>query len=106
MSTTHAPANHITISADGWAWISGTTFPVLAIVMDHVANGLSPEEIYFEHYEELPLAAIYAALAYYYDNKEAMDADIRLEQDDFDAAHQATSQSAFVRRIRTEGRIP
>ena len=74
--------------------------------MDHVAHGLSPEEVYLEHYEEIPLAAIYAALAYYYDNKDAMDAEIRRERNDFEAAHQATGQSAFVRRMRTEGRLP
>ena len=106
MSTTHAPINHITLDSDGRAWISGTTFSVLSIVMDHAAHGLSPEEVYFEHYEEIPLAAIYAALAYYYDNKEAIDADIRRERDDFEAVHQATGQSAFVRRMRTEGRLP
>ena len=105
MSTMHAPADHIRIDETGRAQIAGTSYPVLTVVADHVANGLSPEEIYFEHYEEIPLGGIYAALAYYYDNRAALDAEIREERRDSEAARQASGDSPFVRRMRVEGRL-
>jgi uncharacterized protein (DUF433 family) len=41
--------------------------------------GMSPEEIATE-YEHINLAQVYAALAYYYADREALDADMAAEQ--------------------------
>ena len=79
MSTLRTPVNHIRVDDNGRAWIEGTSYPVLTVVMDYIAHGLSPEEIYFEHYEEIPLAAIYAGLAFYHDHRNEMDAEIGAE---------------------------
>jgi uncharacterized protein (DUF433 family) len=56
--------------------IAGTRFPVRSVVVYILHHGDTPEELRaaFPH---LSLAAIYDALAYYYDNREDVDAEIR-----------------------------
>jgi uncharacterized protein (DUF433 family) len=64
------------IDADGIAWLAGTRVKVTEIVLDKLAHGWSPEEIHFQH-PGLSLAHIHAALAYYYENQDRLDAEIR-----------------------------
>lgn len=65
---------HIEVDERGVAKIVGTRSKVRQIVMD-VQNGLTPAQIH-ESYPHLSLAQIHAALAYYYDHKAEVDADI------------------------------
>ncbi len=58
--------------------VAGTRMTVQSIVMDFQA-GLSPQDIVTE-YPFLSLAQVYAALAYYYANQEAMEEEIAAYQ--------------------------
>jgi len=60
--------------------IAGSRIQVKHIVVMHERQGMSPEEIVSE-YPHLTLAGIYAALAYYHDHREDINADIRAERD-------------------------
>src|SRR5258708_33064018 len=66
---------HIEIDERGVAWITGANTKVIEVVLDKLAYGWSPEEIHFQH-SDLSLAQIHAALAYYYENQAALDAEI------------------------------
>jgi uncharacterized protein (DUF433 family) len=57
--------------------IAGHRITVQNIVVWHEWLGLSADEIASEH--NLPLAAIYAALAFYYDHQEEIDLSIETE---------------------------
>jgi len=61
--------------------IAGTTMKVVELVTAQKAYGWSPEEIHFQH-PYLSMSQIYSALAYYWDHKAELDADIeqRLER--------------------------
>lgn len=61
--------------------IAGTRFTVRSVVVYILHHGDTPEELHaaFPH---LSLAAIYDALAYYYDNREEVDADIQANTED------------------------
>ena len=70
--------------------IAGTGVTVARIV-GWYQLGLSPEEI-ADELRHLSLAQVYAALAYYHANREAMDADIaatEAEAEQLEAAHRA-----------------
>ena len=67
----------IEIDDKGVAWVADTNTKVIEVVLDKVAHGWSPEEIYFQHYGDLSLAQIHAALAYYYDHQAELDAEIK-----------------------------
>jgi uncharacterized protein (DUF433 family) len=66
---------HISFNAENLPIVSGTRTKVRLIAQDHVYQGWSAEEIH-SHYPYLSLGQIHSALAYYYDHKDEMDADI------------------------------
>ena len=66
----------IEIDATGVAWIAGTNTKVKEVVLDKLAYGWSAEEMHFQH-PHLSMAQIHAALAYYYENRTRIDADIQ-----------------------------
>ena len=70
------PYKHIHIMDDGRAMIGGTRMKVQYIAMGAEFWGQSPKEIQAESYPFLTLGQIHSALAYYYDNKELVDAQI------------------------------
>lgn len=70
--------NLITTNPDvrnGRPCIAGTTIEVAVIAIAKIVHGQTPEEIAAEY--ELSLPHVYAALAYYYDHKEQIDATIQ-----------------------------
>ncbi len=74
--------NHIEITqgvCGGKPRISGHRIRVQDIVIFHEKLGLSVDEIILQ-YPTLNFSDVYAALAYYYDNKEKIDKDIIEEQ--------------------------
>jgi uncharacterized protein (DUF433 family) len=66
---------HIEFDREGVPIIAGTTMKVVELVVDQRAHGWSPEELHFQH-PYLSLAQIHSALAYYWDHREELDADI------------------------------
>jgi len=67
------------IDENGVAWIAGANTKVIEVVLDKLAYGWSPEEIHFQH-AHLSLAQIHSALAYYYENQDALDAQIERDR--------------------------
>ncbi len=71
-----APAYpHLALDEGDVPIVAGTTMKVVELVTEHVAYGWSPEELHFQH-PYLSLGQIHAALAYYWDHREEMDAEI------------------------------
>jgi uncharacterized protein (DUF433 family) len=84
---------HIEIDENGVAWIDDTKVKVIEVVLDKIAHGSSPEEMHLQ-YPHLSLAQIHAALAYYYDNQAALEADIERRLRDADElAHKISDPS-------------
>ena len=70
-----APIHHISLDERGVAYIAGTSMKVAHIVIDVQTWSMTPQQIQ-DNYPHLSLAQIHAALAYYYDNKDSIDAQI------------------------------
>ncbi len=70
-----APINHICLDDRGVAYIAGTRIKVRHVAIERQAHNASVEQIQ-EAYPHLALGQIYAALAYYYDHQEQIDAEI------------------------------
>jgi uncharacterized protein (DUF433 family) len=66
---------HVHIDSQGVPVIVGTNLKVVELVMAQIAYGWSPEELHFQH-PYLTLGQIHSALAYYWDHREELDADI------------------------------
>jgi uncharacterized protein (DUF433 family) len=59
----------------GVAYIEDTTTKVIQVALDKLVQGWDADEIHAQ-YPYLSLAQIHAALSYYYQHQEALDADI------------------------------
>jgi uncharacterized protein (DUF433 family) len=87
---------HIVLNEKGRAVVRGTRSKVTMIVRDHVDGGMTPAEIH-DGYPHLSLAAIHAALSYYYDHKAALDAEML--QGDHDAEQILRELDASGKRL-------
>ncbi|MBM4174949.1 MAG: DUF433 domain-containing protein [Ignavibacteria bacterium] len=72
----NATCDHIQFDEQGIPFIAGTKIKVVEIIVEYLAYAWSPEEIHFQH-PNLSLGQIHTALAYYWDNQEKMDAEIK-----------------------------
>lgn len=77
MSLTCQAYPHLKSDERGVPWIEGSNTKVVEVVLDHLAHGLSAEEIHLEH-RHLTLAQIHSALSYYHDHHEEMNREIDL----------------------------
>lgn len=66
---------HVQLDSKGVPVIVGATMKVVELVTAQMAYGWSPEELLFQH-PYLTLGQIHSALAYYWDHKDELDADI------------------------------
>jgi uncharacterized protein (DUF433 family) len=90
---------HIWLDEKGTAWIDETGIKVIEVVLSHLAYGWSPAEIHFQ-YPHLSLAQIHAALAYYYDHQEALDAQIERDLQEVEAMMQQAQESPIQKKFR------
>src|SRR5258707_13631873 len=77
---------------------------VAMIVMDYLARGLGPEDL-VRHYPYLKLAEVHAAMAYYHDHQDEIDAEIRAELDQLDNESNPNLNSPVWLKLKAKGRI-
>jgi uncharacterized protein (DUF433 family) len=104
---TPVTTTHICLDERGRPWIAGTQIKVIEVVLDKIAYGWSPEEIHEQHSDYLTLAQIYAALAYYYDHKAEIDAEIERQSREYKEAWEKQGKDTPLhRKLRALGKIP
>jgi uncharacterized protein (DUF433 family) len=92
---------------DGVPFIEDTRHKIRMIAADHTLKGWSAAEIQ-EAYPHLSMAQIHSALAYYYDHRESIDADIAEGEryvEEMRARH-GDATDRLRERLRAAGRIP
>ena len=77
---------------------------VAMIVMDYLGRGLSPEEI-VRHYPYLSLSEVHAAMTYYHDRPDEIDAEIQGELEQLNSDSTANNRSAAWLKLRSKGRV-
>ena len=95
---------HIVLNEAQVPLIAGTTMKVVELVLDHKAYGWSPEELHFQH-PYLTLGQIYSALAFYWDNQEALDQDIERRLQMVDEVRQEIKPTPLETRLKVKGLI-
>src|SRR5438132_5520850 len=90
----------IEIDARGVAWIAGANTKVKEIVLDKLAYGWSPEEMHFQH-PHLAMAQIHAALAYYYENQDKLDDEIRRDLEEVDQFRSKSESSTLRSKLQS-----
>jgi uncharacterized protein (DUF433 family) len=74
---------------------------VAQIVMDYLAHGWSVDEICRQHGYLLP-AEVHSAMAYYFDHRTAMDAEIEQELSAVEDARRQLPESPIAARLRAQ----
>ena len=97
-------ATHIWLDDRGLAWIDRTNLKVIEVVMDKLAHGSSPEEMHFQ-YPHLSLAQIHAALAYYYDHKTEIDAQIEQSLRRYEELRAQGGETPLRKKLRELGKL-
>ena len=90
----------IEVDAMGVAWIVGANTKVKEVVLDKLAYGWSAEEMHFQH-PNLSMAQIHASLAYYYENQNQLDEEIRRDLDDVDQIFVQSESSALRSKLQS-----
>ncbi|HVF58401.1 MAG TPA: DUF433 domain-containing protein [Thermoanaerobaculia bacterium] len=67
---------HIVLDEGGVPWIVGANTKIVELISEVHAYGWSPAELHFQH-PHLSLGQIHSALAYYWDHKDEIDADVQ-----------------------------
>jgi uncharacterized protein (DUF433 family) len=94
-----APAlPHIHLDEQRRPWIDDTNIKVIEVVLEHLGHGWNAESIQ-ENHPELTLAQVYAALAWYYDNQEEVDAEIEQQAERLLALREEVGLSPLQRRL-------
>ncbi len=102
--TTTTEYKHIVLNDDQIPIIEGTTLKVIEIIMAKTAYGWSPEEIHFQH-PYLTMSQIHAALAYYWEHKAELDADIQQRENYVKTMQKNTPETPFVKRLKSQGML-
>lgn len=95
---------HIVIDERGIPVVAGTNMKVVELVLEKMAYGWSPEELYFQH-PHLTLGQIYSALAYYWDHQEELDKDIERRREFVDQLRNTAGMSPLKARLKAQGLI-
>lgn len=94
---------HIAIDSKGRPYIAGTSYRVEMIVADHVFHGFSAAEICHQHYGEITLAQVHAALSYYFDHQAEIDQQMKEASDRVDALRLAQGDSPGRKKLLAMG---
>ena len=77
---------------------------VVELVTSVQAYGWSPEELHFQ-YPHLSMSQIYSALAYYWEHKAEIDADMKRRFEYSEKLRKDAGESTLVKRLRHGGLI-
>lgn len=102
--TSTVAVSHIELDAEGRAWIAGAKTKVIEIVLDKLAWGWNPEEMCLQH-PHLSLAQIHAALAYYYDHQDELNAEIAGQMHEYEELRAQGENSPLRQKLRALGKL-
>lgn len=95
---------HIVLNQAGIPIIEGTNTKIVEIVAEMKAYGWSPEEIHFQH-PYLSLGQIHSARAFYWDNAEEIDRDLKERLAKTEEIRQQIGSSEIKEKLKEKGLI-
>ena len=104
IATTPTTYEHIALDEQGVPWIRASNTKVVELVADVKAHGWSPEELVFQH-PHLTLGQVHSALAFYWDHREEIDADLARREAYVERLRAEIGESPIVTKLRARGQI-
>ncbi|NEQ33456.1 MAG: DUF433 domain-containing protein [Leptolyngbya sp. SIO4C5] len=101
MPATATDYKHIWLDDDQVPFIVNTTMKVVELVTAYLVHGWSPEELHFQ-YPHVSLGKVHSALAYYWDHKAELDADMQRRYKLVEQLRQEQKVTSVVARLQSE----
>lgn len=98
MSATATAYSHLSADPDGRVWVTAANVKVSEIVADYLAHGSSAEEMALQ-FPHLSPSMIHSALAYCYDHREELEAELAASMESSRLKAAATADSPLRRRL-------
>lgn len=98
MTATATTWPHLETRNDGRLWIQGTQFKMLQVVLDHVVNGMTADQIARE-FPPLTHSQVHSALGHYYDNQEAVEKEIEQQEQRYLELRKLTEDPVLQARL-------
>lgn len=102
MTATKTEYKYIHLDEKNVPIITGSTMKVVELITSVKAYGWTPEELH-ESYPHLSMSQIHSALAYYWDNREEIDADYEKREEYVKQAEREAGMSPIAVKIRKMG---
>jgi uncharacterized protein (DUF433 family) len=104
IAATRTTYGHIVFDKHEIPWIEGTNTKVVELVAEAKAHGWSAEELTYQH-PHLTLGQVYSALAYYWDHRDAIDADLERRAALVEEIRTEVGEHPLVAKLRAQGQI-
>jgi uncharacterized protein (DUF433 family) len=105
MSTaTRTAYEHIILDERGVPWIEGANTKIVELVAEAKIHGWSPEELAFQH-PHLTLGQVHSALAYYWDHREDLEADLANRKALAEEIRREAGEHPLIVKLRAQGQI-
>lgn len=95
---------HIVVDDQGVPWIAGANTKVVELVAEVHAYGWSPEELAHQH-PHLTLAQVHSSLAYYWDHRAEIDADLERREALAESLRQEVGEHPLIAKLAARGQI-
>ncbi len=95
---------HIVLDEEGIPWIRAANTKVVELVAEVKAHGWSPEELAYQH-PHLTLGQVYSALAFYFDHREEVEADLLRRGALAEELRAEAGDHPLVAKLRARGQI-
>jgi uncharacterized protein (DUF433 family) len=95
---------HIALDDQGIPWIPVANTKVVELVAGVKAHGWSPEELVFQ-YPHLTLGQVHSALAFYWDHRQEIDADLARREEYIERLRAEAGDSPAVAKLRARGQL-
>jgi uncharacterized protein (DUF433 family) len=95
---------HVVLDAEGVPWIEGSNTKVVELVAATLAHGWSAEELTYQH-PHLRLGQVHSALAYYWDHREQIDADLERRALLIETMRSEVGEHPLIGKLRAQGQI-
>jgi uncharacterized protein (DUF433 family) len=102
MTLTTTDYKYIQLNENGVPVIADTTMKVIELMTSVKAYGWNPDELH-ANYPHLSMSQIHSALAYYWDHKADIDAEIERIDQWAARARQQAGESTVARKLREQG---
>lgn len=104
MSLSATDHKYVQMDERGVPLIAGTTMKIVELIVSIQSYGWTPEQTQAS-YPHLSMAQIHSALAYYWDHKQTLDADIERRYQYAEYLRTASGETPMRRKLRSFGSL-